>query len=168
LFLACLLGGGTLAELRQALIEAELAESGGAGPRLSPFADLGDCGGLLQRAGFALPVVDADSITVSYADIHRLLRDLRGMGESNATRARARQSLRRAVLARADDIYRRRFGDGDGRLPATFQVIYLTGWAPHASQQKALRPGAAKARLAEALDTAEISAGEKAGPGAGR
>ncbi|MGH6932391.1 MAG: methyltransferase domain-containing protein [Dongiaceae bacterium] len=164
LFLACLLGGGTLGELRQALTEAELAETGGVGPRISPFTDLRDAGGLLQRAGFALPVVDSDTITVSYPDIGRLLRDLRGMGETNTVKARSGRPLRRSILARADEHYRQRFGGDDGRLPATFRIIYLTAWAPHESQQQSLRPGSAKTRLAEALGELEMPAGEKAAP----
>lgn len=165
LFLAAMLGGDTLSELRHGLMEAEIAESGGAGPRVSPFADLRDAGGLLQRAGFALPVADGDRITASYPDLPALMRDLRGMGEANAVLARPRRPPRRAAIARADELYRRRFGDSDGRLPATFQIIYLTGWAPHASQQQPKRPGSAESRLAEAFGVPERSAGEKAGPG---
>lgn len=165
LFLGAMLGGDTLSELRHSLMEAEIAESGGAGPRVSPFADLRDAADLLQRAGFALPVADGDRITASYADLAALMRDLRGMGETNAVLARPRQPPRRAAIARADEIYRRRFGGADGRLPATFQVIFLTGWAPHASQQQPKRPGSAQSRLAEAFGVAEQSAGEKAGPG---
>ena len=164
LFLAAMLGGDTLHELRQALIEAELAAAGGASPRVSPFADLRDAGGLLQRAGFALPVIDGDRVTVSYPDILKLMHDLRGMGEGNAVRERARRSLHPALAARADEIYRRRFGDSDGRLAATFQIIYLTAWAPATGQQRALTPGSARTRLAEALGTIEVSAGDKARP----
>jgi SAM-dependent methyltransferase len=164
LLLAAMLGGDTLHELRQALMEAELAEAGGAGPRVSPFADLRDVGGLLQRAGFALPVIDGDRLTVRYADVLTLMHDLRGMGESNAVQARASRVLDPAIVARTDEIYRRRFGDAEGRLPATFQIIHLTAWAPAAGQQTALRPGSARTRLADALGTAEISAGDKARP----
>jgi len=164
LLLAAMLGGDTLQELRQSLMEAELAEAGGVSPRLSPFADLRDAGGLLQRAGFALPVIDGDRLTVSYPDILKLMRDLRGMGETNAVRARTSRPVSRAVAARADEIYRRRFGDGAGRLAATFQIIYLTAWAPAAGQQRALAPGSARTRLADALGTTEISAGDKARP----
>ena len=160
-----MLGGETLTELRQALIEAELAEEGGAGPRVSPFADVRDIGGLLQRAGYALPVVDSDTITVTYPDALALMRDLRGMGETNAVRERRRSFTRRTTLLRAAALYRERFGLPDGRIAATFQVIYLTGWAPHESQPKPLRPGSAAGRLADALGTRERSAGEKAGPG---
>jgi SAM-dependent methyltransferase len=165
LFLAAMLGGGTLAELRGALMEAELAEAGGASPRISPFADVRDAGGLLQRAGFGLPVVDSDMLTVRYADILALMRDLRGMGETNAVRERDARPPRRAVLARAAELYGARHGDAEGRLPASFQIIYLTAWAPHESQQRPLRPGSARARLAAALDTSELPAGDKARPG---
>ena len=164
LFLAAMLGGDTLCELRQSLMEAELAEAGGVGPRVSPFADLRDAGGLLQRAGFALPVVDGDRLTVNYADVLKLMHDLRGMGEGNAVQARPDRSVNQAIVARTDEIYRRRFGDADGRLAATFQIIYLTAWAPAASQQRALAPGSARARLADALGAVEISAGDKARP----
>ncbi len=164
LFLAAMLGGDTLQELREVLMEAELSESGGVSPRISPFADLRDAGGLLQRAGFALPVVDGDRLTASYPDILKLMRDLRLMGEGNAGQARAGRGLRRATIARADELYRQRFGDMDGRLPASFQIIYLTAWAPHADQQAALRPGSARGRLADALGTIERSAGDKARP----
>jgi NADH dehydrogenase [ubiquinone] 1 alpha subcomplex assembly factor 5 len=164
LFLAAMLGGDTLYELRQALIEAELAEGGGASPRVSPFADLRDAGGLLQRAGFALPVIDGDRLTVSYPDVLKLMNDLRGMGEGNAVRERTRHSTHPALFARADEIYRRRFGDGEGRLAATFQIIYLTAWAPAAGQQRSLAAGSARTRLADALGTVEVSAGDKARP----
>jgi NADH dehydrogenase [ubiquinone] 1 alpha subcomplex assembly factor 5 len=165
LFLAAMLGGDTLYELRQSLMEAELAEAGGVGPRVSPFADLRDAGGLLQRAGFALPVIDGDRLTVRYADVLALMRDLRGMGESNAVRARASRSVNRTIVARADKIYRRRFGEEEGRIAATFQIIYLTAWAPATGQQRALAPGSARTRLADALGTVEVSAGDKARPG---
>jgi len=164
LFLAALLGGDTLTELRQSLADAEIAMEGGLSPRVSPFADVRDVGGLMQRAGFALPVVDADIITVSYADPLRLMADLRGMGEANAVLERRRTIMRRETLMEAAARYRQRFGGEDGRIPATFQVIYLTGWAPHASQPQAARRGSATARLAEALDAQEIAAGEKAVP----
>ncbi|MGH6926772.1 MAG: SAM-dependent methyltransferase, partial [Dongiaceae bacterium] len=140
----------TLAELRQALMEAELAETGGASPRVSPFADLRDAGGLLQRASFALPVVDGDRLTVRYPDLLGLMRDLRGMGEANAVQARPRRFVPRTLFARADHLYRR-MADADGRLPASFQIITMTAWAPHAAQQQALAPGSARTRLADAL-----------------
>ncbi len=165
LLLAAMFGAGTLGELREALALGESAEEGGASPRLSPFADVRDAGALLQRAGFALPVVDVDTITVSYPDAYALMRDLRGMGEANAVGERRKRFTRRATLTAAAAAYRERFGDSEGRVPATFQVLTLTAWTPHESQQKPLRPGSAKARLAEALDTVERPAGDKARPG---
>jgi SAM-dependent methyltransferase len=150
LFLAAMLGGDTLAELRQALMEAELAMTGGVSPRVSPFADLRDAGSLLQRAGFALPVVDADRLTVTYADVLALMRDLRGMGEANAIQARARRFAPRTLFAGADHLYRRSAA-GDRRLPAIFQILTMTAWAPHAAQQQALPRGSARTRLADAL-----------------
>ncbi|MCC7049550.1 MAG: methyltransferase domain-containing protein [Alphaproteobacteria bacterium] len=164
LFLAALFGLGTLGELRQALLEAEIDTSGGAGPRVSPFTELRDGAALLQRAGLALPVADADTITVTYPNALALMRDLARMGEANATHARPRRPLRRSTLMRAATIYADRHGGPDGRVPARFQVIYLTGWAPHPRQPKALKPGSARHRLAGALDTAERPAGDKARP----
>lgn len=130
LFLAAMLGGRTLAELRTALFEAELAEEGGVSPRVSPAADLADIATLLLRAGFAMPVADAESITVTYADMLALMRDLRGMGETNALSARRRTTLHRSTLARAAALYEESFGLPDGRIPATFEILFLTGWAP--------------------------------------
>jgi len=151
LLLAAMLGGQTLVELRTALLEAELAEEGGVSPRVSPSIELGDAAALLQRAGFALPVADSETITVTYPDVLALMRDLRGMGETNALADRRRGWLRRATLARAALIYAERFGDGEGRIPATFEVLFLCGWAPHPSQPKPLPRGSATARLADAL-----------------
>ncbi|MDA0998563.1 MAG: methyltransferase domain-containing protein [Proteobacteria bacterium] len=166
LILASMLGGETLKELREVLADAEIALDGGLSPRVSPFADVRDLGGLLQRAGFALPVVDAETVTVSYADPMRLLADLRGMGETNVLLERRRQPFRRQTLFSALEKYRQRFEGSDGRVPATFQILTMTAWAPAASQQKPLKPGAATGRLADALDTQEISLGDKADPGA--
>jgi SAM-dependent methyltransferase len=163
LFLAALLGGETLHELRTSFAAAEAELVGGAAPRVAPFAELRSVGALLQRAGFALPVVDQDRLVVRYRDPIALMHDLRAMGAGNALMERSRKPLRRAVLARAVAIYGERFADRDGRIRATFDVISLSGWAPHASQQQPLRPGSAKARLADALGTIEISSGEKAG-----
>jgi SAM-dependent methyltransferase len=165
LFLAALLGGDTLFELRGALVEAESQIEGGVSPRISPFLDVREGGALLQRAGFALPVVDSDTITVTWPDALALMRDLRGMGETNAVAERKKRFTRRETLLAAAARYQDRHGDSDGRVPATFQVIYLTGWAPHESQQTALRPGAATTRLADALDVTEVPAGEKTSPG---
>ena len=150
LLLAAMLGGNTLVELRTALFEAELAEEGGVSPLVSPAIELADAAALLQRAGFALPVADSETITVSYPDVVALMHDLRGMGETNALGAR-RRFLRRATLARAALIYAERFGGTDGRIPATFEILFLCGWAPHPSQPKPLRRGSATARLADAL-----------------
>jgi SAM-dependent methyltransferase len=163
LFVACLAGGGTLGELRQALTEAESEVEGGASPHVSPFADVRDMGALLQRAGFALPVTDVDSVVVRYGDALALMRDLRAMGATNALVARRRRPLRRATLLRAAEIYASRFADPDGRVRATFEIVWLSGWAPHESQQKPLRPGSAQRRLAEALGVPEQPAGEKPG-----
>ena len=164
LFLAAILGGNTLTELRDVLMAAELDVTGGASPRVSPFAELRDAGALLQRAGLALPVVDADEITVTYENLFKLLADLRGMGETNTVRERVRTATRRNIFLRAAELYLERYPAEDGRIRATFEVIYLHGWAPHESQQKALRPGSAKTSLADALGTAEYSAGDSADP----
>lgn len=151
LFLASMFGAGTLSELRGCLMEAELAESGGASPRISPFAGLRDAAGLLQRAGFALPVADSDTITVTYPDLFRLLADLRGMGETNLLLDRLKRPTRRAVFAHAAALYQERFADAQGRLPATFQILFLTGWAPHQSQQQPAKRGSGKADLRDVL-----------------
>jgi SAM-dependent methyltransferase len=165
LFLVALLGGETLIELRQALLDAELAETGGAGPRVSPFADLRDAAALLQRAGFALPVADSDTITVEYENALDLMRDLRGMGESNAVVERRKDFSRRSTILRAAAIYEDRFGkESTGRMPATFQMLTLTAWAPAANQPKPLRPGTATTRLAQALDAVEVKTGDRAQP----
>jgi SAM-dependent methyltransferase len=158
LFIGALLGGATLTELRRCLLEAEAELSGGAGLRVSPFADAFDAAALLQRAGFALPVADVDRVTVRYGHPLELLRDLRAMGETNVLLDRPRRPLTRAVLRRAMALYAERFTGADGRVTATFEIITVTGWAPHDSQQKPLRPGSAKMRLADALGTVERKA----------
>jgi SAM-dependent methyltransferase len=155
LFLGALFGGETLHELRDAFAAAEIETTGGISPRVAPFADVRDLGGLLQRAGFALPVADVERTTVNYRDFFSLPRDLRAHGETNALAQRSRKSLRRETLAALIAAYQ--------PLRATFDIIYLTGWAPHESQPKPLRPGSATTRLADALGTVERSAGEKAG-----
>lgn len=155
LFLGAVLGGRTLTELREAFIAAETELEGGASPRVMPMADIRDYGALLQRAGFALPVADADAFTVTYASPLGLLRDLRAMGATNALGARRRSFLRRATLMRALAIYAERFPAPGGRVRASFEIIHLAGWGPHESQQKPLRPGSAAARLADALGTRE-------------
>lgn len=164
LFLGVLAGGETLAELRRALTEAELAERGGAAPRVSPFAELRDLGALLQRAGFALPVADQERFTLRYDDPLALMHDLRAMGATNVLADRDRRPLTRPIIARTAAIYANRFADPDGRVRATFDLLWLSGWAPHESQQRPLRPGSAKARLADALGTREVPAGDPAGP----
>ena len=162
LFLAAFLGGNTLTELRQAFATAEAEITGGASPRVAPFTDVRTVGALMQRAGFALPVTDQDSHTVRYASALHLMRDLRAMGATNVLVERDRRPLRRAVLVRAIETYGERFADADGRVRATFDIISLSGWAPHESQQQPLRPGSARMRLADALGTVEKPAGEKA------
>lgn len=151
LFLAALAGGDTLTELRQAFAEAEIEEEGGLSPRVAPFAGVRDLGALLQRAGFALPVVDADRLCVRYGDVFALMGDLRRMGATNALLARRRAPLRRATLMRMAEIYARRFADADGRVRATFEIVWLSGWAPHESQPKPLAPGSAEVSLADVL-----------------
>jgi SAM-dependent methyltransferase len=163
LFVGALFGGATLTELRQALLAAEDEITGGAFPRVSPFADTVDAAGLLQRAGFALPVADKDRVKVRYAHPIALLKDLRAMGETSVLIDRSRKPLSRKVLLRAMQIYVERFAEPDGRVPATFEIITVTGWAPHERQQKPLRPGSAKMRLADALGTVEQPTGDKAG-----
>ena len=164
LFLAAMLGYGTLRELKEAFAEAEAEVTGGVSPRVAPFAEVRDAGALLQRAGLALPVADQDLLTVRYDDPFALMADLRAMGATNMLAERSRRPLRRAVLRRAAEIYGARFADPDGRLRASFQVISLSGWAPHESQPKPLRPGSAQARLADALGSEETSLGVKARP----
>jgi SAM-dependent methyltransferase len=151
LFLASMFGGESLKELRQCLQDAELQEEGGASPRVSPFADLRDAGALLQRAGFALPVVDVDTLTVTYPNPIKLLTDLRGMGETNAVAARRKTFTRRGTLLKALALYEQRHADANGRIPATFQILTLTAWRPHESQQKPLAPGSGRTPLADAL-----------------
>ena len=168
LLLATMLGGTTLHELRAAFLQAEEEIEGGISPRVAPFADVRDVGALLQRAQFALPVADSDTVTVTYTDPLALMRELRGMGATNILLARRKSPLRRATLARALEVYTERFGLPGGRIPATFELITLTGWSPHESQPKPLRPGSATARLADALRTDEKSTGERAGPERGR
>ena len=167
LFLAAMIGGDSLTELRQAFAQAEAEVEGGVSPRVAPFADLRDLGALLQRAGFALPVTDVDRVTVRYASPLALMHDLRRMGAANALTERRRTPLRRATLRRLLEIYAERFADPDGRIRATFEIVWLSGWAPHESQQQPLKPGSAKTRLADALRTQEISAGEKPADRAG-
>lgn len=155
LFLGLMFGGQTLHELRACLAEAETEVTGGLSPRVLPMGEIRDLGGLLSRAGFSLPVADSFTRTLLYRDALHLMHDLRAMGEANALQARLRQPTRRGVLARASALYAGRFAADEGRIAATFETICLTGWAPHVSQQKPLRPGSAAARLADALHSAE-------------
>jgi SAM-dependent methyltransferase len=157
LLLAAMIGGDTLVELRQCFAAAETECEDGVSPRVAPFADLRDVGGLLQRAGFALPVTDVDRIVVRYDDAFALMQDLRRMGATNAMIERRRAPTRRATLLKMAQLYAERFADADGRIRATFDVIWLSGWAPHESQQKPLRPGSAKVSLAEALNKGKRS-----------
>jgi SAM-dependent methyltransferase len=151
LFLACMMGGQTLQELRSAFAKAEEEITGGASPRVAPFADLRDMGALLQRAGFALPVTDIDTITVRYANLFALMADLRAMGATNALSQRLKRPLRRDLLLRVAELYAREHADADGRIRATFEIVWLSGWAPHESQQKPLKPGSAQVSLADVL-----------------
>jgi len=155
LFIAISFGGDTLKELRSVLGEAEIAVTGGLSPRIAPLPELRDLGGLLQRAGFALPVADTATLTVEYRDIWHLMRDLRAMGETNVLNARLRRPTRRAVFEQAQTLYAKHFSAPSGRLSASFELQVLTGWAPDASQPQPLRPGSAQQRLADALDTSE-------------
>jgi SAM-dependent methyltransferase len=163
LALAALIGGDTLIELHECLTAAEADIEGGASPRVAPFIEVRELGSLLQRAGFALPVTDVDRLTLRYARLEDLFHDLRRMGATNALIERRRSPLRRATLARAASLYAERFADADGRLRATFEILWLSGWAPHESQQKPLKPGSAKLRLADALGVREQSTDEKTG-----
>lgn len=151
LFLAALPGSGTLQELRDVLLATEVELLGGASPRVIPFADVRDIGALLQRAGFALPVTDTETYTVRYDSIFPLMRDLRAMGMANPLMGRSRTPLTRHFFMRAAELYAERYSDPDGRIRATFSIIYMSGWAPHESQQKPLKPGSANVRLADAL-----------------
>ncbi|MCC5975540.1 MAG: SAM-dependent methyltransferase [Rubellimicrobium sp.] len=155
LLIATLFGGQTLHELRAALAQAEAEVTGGLSPRVAPMGEIRDLGALLQRAGLALPVADATPYTVSYTDAFALMRDLRAMGEGNALAARLRHPTRRAVFARAAEVYARTWGQPDGRIPATFEVVTLTGWAPSADQPQPLRPGSANPRRADVVGTTE-------------
>jgi NADH dehydrogenase [ubiquinone] 1 alpha subcomplex assembly factor 5 len=156
LFLAALFGGESLMELRQSLMQTEIEMKGGMSPRVFPFADKPQMGALMQRAGFALPVVDSEIVTVTYPDMFGLLKDLRFMGEGNAILKRDRTYPGREFFAKAAEFYAKNFSEEDGRVRASFEVIFLIGWAPHDSQQKPLSPGSAKTRLADALNTVEI------------
>lgn len=156
LFVAVMPGGETLHELRHSLMEAELSVMGGVSPRVYPFADKQQMGALLQRAGFTLPVVDSEMVTATYENIFKLFGDLRGMGQGNAIAERSRKHSGKSLFLKAGDLYQSKFAESNGRIPATFEMIFLIGWAPHKSQQKPLRPGSAQNRLADVLKTDEI------------
>jgi len=161
LFMAAALGARSLIELRTALLEAETEMQGGASPHIAPFADVREDGALLQRAGFALPVTDSEIVTVTYATLLDLMRELRAMGGGNVLQSRRKTPLARGTIERAEQIYRARHSVEGGKIGASFELVYLCGWAPDASQQKPLAPGSATMRLADALRTAELSAGDK-------
>lgn len=160
LFCAAMFGGETLWQFKEAFHHTELSLKGGLSPHIFPFADKQQMGGLMQRAGYALPVVDSDIITVTYSDIYKLMHDLRGMGEGNIISARNKTYYGRDFFEEANTYYKEHFSDAEGKLEAHFEIIFLIGWAPHESQQKPLRPGSAKTRLADALETTEIGTGE--------
>jgi len=161
LFIAAFLGGDSLMELRDSLLCAEIDIRGGASPRVHARVDIRDLGALLQRAGFALPVVDSDKITVTYRSAKHLMHDLRDLGLTNVLSQGAGTSLNRATVKRLEEIYQDRYGTADNRIRASFEIIYMTGWTPHESQQKPLKPGSAKQRLADALNTREISISDR-------
>lgn len=162
LFMAAALGARALIELREALLEAEGEREGGASPRVSPFGDVRAYGALLQRAGFALPVADSEMLKVVYPSPRALMHEVRALGGGNVLLARSKAPLHRHTLERAEDIYRARHGMADGKITATFEFVFMSGWAPHPSQQQPLKPGTAARRLADALQTEERSAGDKA------
>jgi NADH dehydrogenase [ubiquinone] 1 alpha subcomplex assembly factor 5 len=164
LLLTSMFGGETLFELRESLMHAEIETHGGASPRVFPFADKPQAGALLQRAGFALPVIDSEIITVTYDNMFKLLHDLRFMGEGNIIKARQKKNPGRTFFVKAAEYYAKNFAEPDGRIRASFEIIFLIGWAPHASQQQPLRPGSAQNRLADALEATEIKAGGRACP----
>lgn len=157
LFMAAALGGDTLQELRQCFAQAETELQGGASPRISPMAGVKEYGALLQRAGFALPVVDREILTVRYSNLMKLFQDLRAAGLTNILAERSRRPLRRSILKRLEQLYQEQFSDPDGKLKATFEIVWLSGWAPHESQQKPLQPGSAKVKLADALNKLSIT-----------
>ena len=162
LFMAAALGGRALIELRQALLAAEGELDGGASPRVTPFGDVREYGALLQRVGFAMPVADAETLEVIYSSPRELMREVRALGGGNVLMARSKTPLSRRTLERAEEIYRELHGTPDGKVTATFEFVFMSGWAPDASQQKPLKPGSAVQRLADALNTDEQPAGDRA------
>lgn len=161
LFLGAMFGGETLHELRESLMQTELALKGGVSPRVFPFADKQQAGALLQRARFALPVVDSEILRVTYDNMFKLMHDLRGMGESNIIAERSRTNPGKEFFTRAAEHYTENFAEDDGRIVASFEIIFMIGWSPHESQQQPLKPGSAEKRLADALDTQEMKTGER-------
>ena len=157
LFIGAMFGGETLKELRESLIQTELNMKGGVSPRIAPFADKQDMGALMQRAAFALPVIDSETVTVTYDNLFKLMHDLRGMGESNILAARNKTYPSRDFFTKTAEYYQTHFSEPDGRLIATFEIIFLLGWAPHASQQKPLKPGSAEKNLADVLSSPPTS-----------
>ncbi len=164
LLLCTFLGGQTLHELRSVITNVELNMTGGISPRIAPFADKQQMGDLLQRAGFALPVIDSEIITVTYDNVFKLFHDLRGMGENNAIMQRNKTHVSKDFFMRIAQEYQDKFSQNDGQVTASFEIIFLLGWSPHESQQKPLRPGSAEHRLADALGATEIKTGEKTKP----
>lgn len=164
LFMGAMFGGETLFELRESLMQTEIKLHGGASPRVFPFADKQQMGALLQRAGFALPVIDSEIITVTYPNMFKLMKDLRGMGETNIIKERSKKYPGRDFFNHAAQYYEQHFAEKDGRIHATFEIIFLIGWSPHESQQQPLKPGSAEKRLADVLGTNEIKTEEKATP----
>ena len=161
LFLGAMFGGETLHQLRTTLMQTEIDLKNGVSPRVFPFADKQQMGALLQRAGYALPVIDSEIVTVTYDNMFKLMHDLRGMGETNIIAERSRQNPGKEFFMKAAEHYQKNFADADGRIEATFEIIYLIGWAPDESQQKPLKPGSAEKRLSDALNTDEIKTGDK-------
>lgn len=156
LFIGAMFGGQTLVELRSVWAEVETKMTGGLSPRVAPMAEIRDLGGLIQRAGLALPVADSVTKNVSYRDARHLMRDLREMGEGNALAQRLTRPITRNEIAAVNAAYAEHYSDDSGRVRATFDIVFLTGWAPDESQQKPLRPGSAQTRLADALNTSEL------------
>ncbi len=156
LFLGAVFGAETLQELKECLVSAELEISGGISPRISPFVDVRDAGSLLQRAGFALPVTDTDTLTLKYKNAFALMHELRAMGETNALFERQKTVTSRQIFMRAAALYQEKYQDADGLIPATFQIVYLSGWAPHESQQQPLKPGSATSSLKDVLGNSAV------------
>jgi NADH dehydrogenase [ubiquinone] 1 alpha subcomplex assembly factor 5 len=160
LFMGAMFGGQTLLSFRESIMEAEMEYHGGVSPRIFPFADKQDCGALMQRAGFALPVIDSETLTVSYSNLTKMLHDLRGMSESNILLERNKKYVGRDFFNKVEEIYRDKTDSDSGYFDAKFEIIFLLGWAPHDTQQKPLKPGSASGRLADFFGTHEIKTGD--------